>query len=228
MRNPDRLLPRLSRGVMAIAAAAVASAAAAQAAPADAASAAVAAAAAALRPINGSQKATVEELLRADAEAALRAARGAAAVPAPAPAPAAPAEAVTRVEPPKPEPVIAVDAIYGTRTAERDDRMVDLSVDGKVATLRRGDALSSFRLVDIDGACALVVKEAATAKTRTKTRTKPAAKPPKSRRVCIEDTRLAAPSFDNSLTVGGPAAAMPSPIFRQLVAPGQPIAPTSR
>lgn len=228
MRNPDRLLPRLARGLLAIAAAAVASSAAAQSSPADAASAAVAAAAAALRPVSGSQKATVEELLRADAEAALRTARGAAEAAAPpAPAPATPAEPVAKVEPPKPEPVVVVEAIYGTHTAERDDRMVDLSVDGKSATLRRGDALSSFRLVDIDGACALVVKEAATTKARAKVRTKPAA-PAKTRRVCIEDTRIAAPSFDNSLAVGGPAAAMPSPVFRQPVAPGQPIAPTSR
>ena len=137
-------------------------------------------------------------------------------------------ELAAKVESPKPEPVLAVEAIYGMRTAERDDRMVDLSVDGKLATLRRGDALSSFRLVDIDGGCAMVVKVPGNGKSRSKTASKSASRSAKSRRVCIEDTRLAAPSFDNSLAVGGAAVPMPSPIFRQPVAPGQPIAPTSR
>lgn len=211
-----------------------------EAAPAQAAPAAPASAPGTISgtlPRLQSQRQTVEELLRIDAEAALaeqaklKAAMAAssAAAAAPVSAPGAGMPSAVALPPlpdfraADPAASIAVQAIYGTRSTESDDRVVEALVNGRAATLRAGDLHAGYRMIGIKGGCALFVKERAAGRSPGKpvkpSRSSKPAAAAKPREVCLDDVDA---SDDNALTFGAPGG-LPNPIYNPTALPGQPV-----
>lgn len=181
-----------------------------------------------------SQRLTVEDLLRMDAEmaraeaaAALAAkaaqARSAAGAQQPGSgvagsAPSTPAVPLPNIGlrsapevPPAPPPqVVAVEAIYGITSEEFDRRLVELNIDGRSWTMRIGDVRANRRLTSIQGPCVetVAIRAGGVAADRAD-------------RHCLTDVQGAS----NAVAVG--RGGMPSPMYRpggaNAVTPGQPV-----
>jgi hypothetical protein len=183
-----------------------------------------------------SQRLTVEELLRADAEAALRRLRSPA---APTGVGAAPSSGAAM-----PEPAVAassflaglpsgarepagdglmLEAIYGVRGPDGDTRVVQVSHRGRSHTLAPGQEIAGVaRLVQIKVPCAsfLALPDSAT-QSRPAKRPAKAQKAQKLREACIEQSPDAA-TVTSAMPVNLLSAqALPSPV--QPVPPPQPV-----
>lgn len=182
----------------------------------------------------GSLAATVRELMELDAKAARDKLAPAAVVAAPkrevlalgavAPDVARNASAIAQA-PALPE--VRVEAIYGTSSFGVDNRTVEVVVDGRAKSMRRGDVFEGYQLQSVEGACAVLqpMSRRVSAAAGAKSGSTALAEGGKGRRVCLDEATVATSSDNTVIVPPGPGRAMPmpSPVYRPALPGGAPV-----